>query len=114
MGKGTHMGEFEELILLAVAGLGSEGHGAAIHAAILEATGRDVSVPAVYVTLSRLEKKGLVSSTVGSGGDERGGRPRKLFAVTDTAIEELKAARHSRDLLWSDVDFDPIPTGGAT
>ena len=114
MGKGTHMGEFEELILLAVAGLADQGHGAAIHEAILAATGRDVSVPAVYVTLARLEKKGLVSSPVGSGGEERGGRPRKLFAVTDRAIAELKAARRSRDLLWSDIDFGPIPTGGAT
>jgi DNA-binding PadR family transcriptional regulator len=114
MGKGTHMGEFEELILLAVAGLGDGGHGAAIHEAILEATGRDVSVPAVYVTLARLEKKGLVSSSVGSGGEERGGRPRKLFAVTQTAIAQLRAARQSRDVLWSEIDFDPMPTGGAT
>lgn len=112
MGKGTNMGEFEELILLAVAGLAGEAYGAAIHEAILEATGRDVSVPAVYVTLARLEKKGLVASTVGSGGDDRGGRPRKLFAVTDAAIAQLKAARHSRDLLWSEIDFGPIPTGG--
>lgn len=114
MGKGAHLGEFEELVLLAVAGLTEGAHGAAIHQAILEASGRDVSLPSVYVTLSRLEKKGHVTAAVEIGGDERGGRPRKTFRLTDSAVTEVTAARRMRDRLWSDIEFGPARAGDLT
>lgn len=114
MGKGTHLGEFEELVLLAVAGLGGDAHGAGIHEQILNATGRDVSMPSVYVTLGRLEKKGYVSARVDIGGPARGGRPRKVFSLKPPAVRELKAARGARDLLWSRLDFEAGPAGGVT
>lgn len=113
MGKGAHVGEFEELILLAVAGLGGDAHGAGIHAQILEATGRDVSMPSVYVTLGRLEKKGYVSARVDVGGPSRGGRPRKVFALTPMAVREVQAAREARDRLWARLDFGPGTAGGS-
>lgn len=114
MGKGAHVGEFEELILLAVAGLRGDAHGAGIHAQILEATGRDVSMPSVYVTLGRLEKKGYVSARVDVGGPARGGRPRKVFSLTPMAVREVQAAREGRDRLWAQLDFEPGAAGGAT
>ncbi len=101
MGKGAHLGEFEEIVLLAVGGLDGAAHGAAIHERILEVTGRDVSIPSVYVTLSRLEKKGYVSTSVGLGSERRGGRPRKLFAITESAVHDLAASRLARTRLWA-------------
>ena len=109
MGKGSHLGEFEEIVLLAVAR--SEGHGAAIHAEILDATGRDVSIPSVYVTLTRLSKKGFVSADVDHAGHDRGGRPRKVFTLTEAGVRELQAARVVHARLWDGLSFDPLSSG---
>ena len=111
MGKGTHLGEFEEIVLLAVARLDADGHGAAIHEQILEATDRDVSIPSVYVTLSRLEKKGLASTGVSLSGANRGGRPRKVFGVTDAGIRALQESRMVQARLWEGLSFDPLGAG---
>lgn len=113
MGKGEHLGEFETIVLLAVAGLPGEASGAAIHERILESTGRDVSLASVYVTLSRLEKKGLLTTAVDTVHAEQGGRLRKLFAPTDSAVRALCDTRRSHDRLWAWLDFDPtdVPEG---
>lgn len=111
MGKGANLGEFEEIVLLAVARLDGDGHGAAIHAEILDATGRDVSIPAVYVTLSRLEEKGYVVTGVELSGPDRSGRARKTFALTDSAVVELQNARRVQARLWEGLDFDPLTAG---
>ena len=111
MGKGKHLGEFEEIVLLAVAGLAGDAHGAAIHEQILDATGRDVSIASVYVTLSRLQKKGYVTAAVDLDGHARGGRPRKIFAITDVAVRELSASRVAYARLWAGLDFDPVAPG---
>lgn len=107
MGKGEHLGEFETILLLAVAGLEGEASGAAIHERILESTGRDVSLASVYVTLSRLEKKGFVTTEVDTAHAEAGGRLRKLFLVTPVAVRALQDTRRAHDRLWSRLDFEP-------
>jgi len=114
MGKGKHLGEFEEIVLLAVAGLAGAAHGAAIHEQILDATGRDVSIPSVYVTLSRLQRKGFVTASVDLDGERRGGRPRKVFTITDVAVRELSASRLAHARLWAGLDFDPVASGEAS
>lgn len=108
MGKGENLGEFEEIVLLAVARLKGDGYGAAIHEEILEATDRDVSIAAVYVTLSRLDEKGYVSTGVELAGEDRGGRPRKTFALTDAGIAELRRSRLVQARLWEGLPFDPL------
>jgi DNA-binding PadR family transcriptional regulator len=75
------LGEFEQLTLLAVLRLGDEAYGVTVRLAIEEVTGRDVSAGAVYTTLSRLEKRGLVSSQVGESVPERTGQRRKYYTV---------------------------------
>lgn len=112
MGKGKHLGEFEEIVLLAVARLEGEGHGAAIHEEILHATDRDVSIAAVYVTLSRLQEKEFVAARSELAGEDRGGRPRKVFAVTDAAVAELRKSRLIQARLWEGLEFDPLTAGG--
>jgi len=111
MGKGANLGEFEEIVLLAVGRLDGNGHGASIHEEILAATNRDVSIAAVYVTLSRLEGKGYVRTGAELAGPERGGRPRKTFALTRAGIRELQENRRVHARLWEGLDFDPLATG---
>lgn len=108
MGKGDNLGEFEEIVLLAVGRLEGDGHGAGIHEEILEATHRDVSIASVYVTLNRLAEKGYVEAGAELAGDGRGGRPRKVFALTEAGITELRRSRLVQERLWAGLPFDPL------
>ena len=99
MGTREYLGEFEQVVLLALARLDRGGYGAAIHAEILETSGRDVSIPAVYVTLKRLEAKGLVASTTRPVTE--GGRPRKVYQLEPEGHAALTRSRELLDSLWS-------------
>ena len=81
------LGEFELVVLLTLLRLGNGAWGAAIRRDIQERTGRDLPVSVVYVTLQRLEKKGLVRSYVGNPTAERGGRRRRHYLI-DTPGEQ--------------------------
>jgi DNA-binding PadR family transcriptional regulator len=81
---GAILGEFEQLVLLALLRLGNGAFGAAIHREIVTRTGRDLPAGAVYVTLDRLEAKRMVCSYVGTPTAQRGGRRRKHYLL-DTA-----------------------------
>ena len=61
MGKGSFLGEFEQVVLLAVARLGNDGYGVTIRQEIEKRARREVTIGAVYATLSRLEEKGLAA-----------------------------------------------------
>jgi len=108
MGKGENLGEFEEIVLLAVGRLEGDGYGAGIHSEILEATDRDVSIASVYVTLNRLADKGYVEAGAELAGEGRGGRPRKVFALTEAGITELRRSRLVQERLWAGLPFDPL------
>jgi DNA-binding PadR family transcriptional regulator len=75
------LGEFEQLVLLALHRQGREGYGVSICEEITARTGREVSLGAVYKTLERLETKGLVESHVGEPTPERGGRRKKHYRL---------------------------------
>ena len=75
------LGEFEQLVLLALVRLGPDAYGATIRRDIEARTGRDLAISAVYVTLDRLETKGLVRSRVGEPTPQRGGRRRKHVSL---------------------------------
>ncbi len=74
MRKREFLGGFELLVLLAVIRLGDEAYGVPIADAIEESSGREVALGSVYITLDRLEAKGIVSSRLGEPTPERGGR----------------------------------------
>jgi PadR family transcriptional regulator, regulatory protein PadR len=65
MGKQNHLGEFEQLVLLAILRLGSNAYGMAIRREIEERAGRKTSIGALYLTLDRMEQKGFVASETG-------------------------------------------------
>ena len=86
------LGDFEQLILLGVLRLGDAAYGAAIRQEIHRQSGRDVSINAVYTTLDRLERKGLLESWVGDPTPQRGGRRRKFYALRPAGITALRQA----------------------
>ena len=94
------IGEFEELLLLAVRALGDETYGVPIQRYLSRATGRPVSMGAVYATLDRLEQKGLVRSAFGEATAERGGKRKRLYAVTPSGIRAVRDTKKLRDRLW--------------
>ena len=86
------LGEFEQIVLMAIVRLESEAYGATIRREIEAHTSRRLSISAVYTTLERLEQKGLVKSWIGEPTAERGGRRRKHFALEAAGGHALKAA----------------------
>jgi DNA-binding PadR family transcriptional regulator len=90
-----YLGEFEQLILLALARLGDEAYGVTIRDALRERAGRDVSFGAIYSTLRRLEDKGLVSSSLGDPEPVRGGRAKKHVAILPRGRSALREAQRA-------------------
>ena len=98
------LGEFEQLVLLAIVHLGNDVYGVPIADEIERRTGRAVSPAAVYVTLRRLEQKGLLASSMSAPKAERGGKSRRCVRVTTTGLESLRAARQTLDSMWKGLD----------
>ena len=108
MGKGSFLGEFEQVVLLAVAHLDGDGYGLSIRKEIERRTGRAVTVGSVYATLARLEDKGLASSYEGAATPRRGGRAKRHFRLQRAGVEALRASRGMLDSMWDGVDFDAV------
>jgi DNA-binding PadR family transcriptional regulator len=102
-GERTYLGEFEQLVLLAIVRL-ADGAGGADGAAIrrlLEArAGRTVSIGALYATLDRLEHKGYAASKPGVSSPLRGGRPRRGYRVTAAGQRALEQSRRMLQAMW--------------
>lgn len=86
------LGDFEQLVLLGVLRLQDGAYGAAIRQEIHARSGRDVSINAVYTTLDRLERKGLLHSWTGEPTPERGGRRRKFYGLGPAGTAAIRDA----------------------
>ncbi len=102
--KGTNLGEFEELLLLFIAGLSPEAYGLKIREEIKEKTGRAVAMGAIHAALNRLEEKGFLESKLAESTHERGGRRKRLFSLTSAGKEALTYTRELRNELWSNIN----------
>ncbi len=91
------LGEFEQLVLLAILRLGDDAYGVPIVDEIEDRTNRSVSRPAVYIALRRLGKKRLVSSSLAEPTPEQGGRAKTYYRVEKAGLALLTESR--RDLL---------------
>ncbi|MDX1394034.1 MAG: PadR family transcriptional regulator [Gemmatimonadota bacterium] len=105
MGTSEHLGEFEYVVMLALARCGGEEYGAGVFEMIVEATGRRTSVPAVYVTLNRLEEKGYVRARRAAGATPRGGHRRKVFRLTSAGTAALHDTKRMFDGLWQGLNL---------
>ena len=98
------LGEFEQLVLLAVLHLDDEAYGVPIVDAIETRTGRTISRSSLYVTFERLEAKGLLKSELRPGDDARGGRMRRYVRVTPAGVTALKESRHALLGMWQGLE----------
>jgi DNA-binding PadR family transcriptional regulator len=94
------LGEFEQVVLLAVMRLGDEAYAVSIRDEIARCTGRDASRGSVYITLDRLETKGYLRSRLADSTPERGGRAKRYYALRPRAVEALKENRRALVALW--------------
>lgn len=85
--KPITLGEFEQVVLLAILRLGNEAYGVSIRKEIAECTERDPSPGALYTTLDRLEERGLIASSLGDPTPQRGGRAKRFFKVSPKGLE---------------------------
>ena len=106
MPRGEYLGEFEQMVLLAVARLGDEAYGMGILEEIECHTGSESAVASVYAALDRLERRGLVSSRVGRPTPERGGRAKRFFALERAGAEALDRVRSALDSFWDGLELD--------
>lgn len=98
--KGTHLGEFEELILLTVAALQGQAYGLAIKKELEEQSGRKVTISAVHTACNRLEGKGFLTAEFGEKSEKRGGKRKKLYSVSLKGQQALLDTQHLRQRLW--------------
>lgn len=101
------LGGFQQLVLLAVLRLGDDAYGAEIQRDIEETAGRSVSISTIYVTLERLQKRGLVSSWMGEPTRVRGGRSKRFYELTEDGREALHTARRQLERMWRGVETRP-------
>lgn len=93
MPRGDLVGTLEHIVLLALVHLGSNAYGVTVRREIVQRTGRDISIGAIYTTLQRLESKGYVSSAVGEPTAERGGRAKRIFRLEANGRRALRASQ---------------------
>jgi len=100
MTDASPLGEFEQVVLLAILRLGDEAYAVAVQNEILRCTGREVSRGSIYITLDRLETKGYLKSRLADPTPERGGRAKRYYTLRPTAVEALRESRRALVALW--------------
>ena len=99
--KGTHLGEFEELVLLTIAALVNDAYSVAVCDELEKDSGRSVKLGVVHSVLNRLEEKGFVKSRLGEATKARGGKRKRYYDVTNTGKSALIRSKELRDQLWN-------------
>ncbi|MEM9834129.1 MAG: helix-turn-helix transcriptional regulator [Bacteroidota bacterium] len=96
----SHLGEFEEVVLLTVGILHGNAYGVSIREEIEKRLNRSVSIGSLQVTLRRMERKGYLTSAHGETNPLRGGRPKLYFEITPYGKQLLECSRETRNSLW--------------
>jgi DNA-binding PadR family transcriptional regulator len=104
--KGEYLGEFEQMVLLALLRLKHEAYGVTVRREIQSRTDRGVAIGAVYACLERLERKGYVTSTISEPQPIPGGRSRKYFEFTRAGAEALQQSREMMRRMAEGISVD--------
>ena len=107
MSRSEFLGEFEQVVLLAVACLRSGAYGVEIRNEIELRVGRSIATGSVYAVLDRKERKGYIHSVVGDPTPVRGGRAKRYYELLPAGATVLERSRRLLEGLWNDVDFEP-------
>ncbi len=106
--KGSHLGEFQELALLTILVLGDDAYGVSIKREINKNSKRSISRGALHTALTRLEEKGYLKSHQGEANEERGGRPKRYYEVSNKGKSTLHELREMRDNLWGQISSSQL------
>jgi len=98
-----HLGEFQELVLLVILSLETNSYGLMIQEELEIRTGRKLSRGALHTVLSRLEDRGFLDSSMGGATNERGGRRKRYFILTNMGKETLQEVNNIRQSLWKSI-----------
>ncbi len=106
MSRSDFLGEFEHIVLLAVARLGDVAYGMAIRQEIEDRAGRSVAIGSVYAALDRMERNGYLGSGVGDPTPVRGGRAKRFYTLQTAGAEALNRSRKMLEGLWDGLEID--------
>lgn len=95
--------DVEQLLLLGVLQAGDDAHAGAVQAVLEERGERRSTLGAIYVTMTRLEERGLVASVMGPSTPERGGKAKRLYRVTADGLSALRHSRRVLDRMWEGI-----------
>jgi PadR family transcriptional regulator PadR len=110
---GTRLpGEFEQVVLLTLARFDNDATGREVYEAIVSTTGRDVSVAAIHITLTRLADKGWAECHTSPPEPGQGGKPRRRYALAQEGAARLADQRGQLDRLWEQAQTHPLLDGG--
>ena len=98
------LGEFEQMVLVAILQLSGDVYGVPIVDEIHRRTGRKVADAAVYVALRRLEQRGFITSWMSEPTTERGGKARRCVKMSPAGLRALRASRQAMDQMWKGLD----------
>ena len=104
MKRAGYLGELEQMILLAILQLKDQAYGTSVLAELGQRVQRSVSRGALFVTLDRLEEKGMLQSRMGDPTPRRGGRPKRYLTVTPAGVAALQKSRTAWTRLWDGLD----------
>jgi DNA-binding PadR family transcriptional regulator len=104
--RGDALGEFEQLVLLAIVRLAADAYGVTIRNEIERRTERSVAIGALYTALERLERKGYVSSAMSDPTPQRGGRAKRYYKLRPAGAAALKRSRRALESMWAGIEAD--------
>ena len=102
--RDNYLGEFEQIVLLAILRLKDDAYAVPVREEIEGRTSRSVARGALYTALDRLEAKHFLTSKMGEPLAERGGRSRRYYSVTPAGVSALRASRHALLQLWNGLE----------
>ncbi|MEP0986333.1 PadR family transcriptional regulator [Ekhidna sp.] len=108
--KGTHLGEFEELVLLAVCTTHPDTYGNTVKDEINQTAKRNINLSTAHGALTRLEDKGLVKSYMGEATAVRGGKRKRIFEITALGLKKLEEAKNLRAKFWDKIPEKVLQT----
>jgi PadR family transcriptional regulator PadR len=105
MASREYLGEFEQIVLLALLRLGEKAYGVPIRQEIEHRTHRAVTIGALYSTLDRLEAKGYINSWFAEPTAERGGRSKRFFRVEPLGLKAVKRSQEALSVMLEGLDL---------
>lgn len=108
--KKTKLGEFEEMVLLAVIILKEDAYGVEIKKELEERLSERLSVGSIQSALKRMEEKGFLNSEFGETSNKRGGKRKRIYTATPYAESVLNEIKSIRDGFWNKIAIEGFRT----